>query len=84
MAALRNKDGVVIGACDSLSFGEAFGPKFDRIGRRPWGPWSDVAAADRARAAAADRARQAIAADIEIDTSPSMQDALGDWYKRLP
>jgi hypothetical protein len=76
MAALKNSAGVVIGACDSLSFGEAFGPKFDRIGRRPWGPWSD--------AAAADRARQAIAADIEIDTSPSMQEALGDWYKRLP
>jgi len=71
MPALRNKDGVVIGACDAGI------PMFDNIGRRPWGPWSDAAAADR-------RARQAIAADIEIDTSPSMQDALGDWYKRLP
>jgi hypothetical protein len=67
MAALRNKDGVVIGACDAGI------PMFDSIGRRPWGPWSD-------RRAAAERAPL----DIEIDTAPSMQDALGDWYKRLP
>ena len=67
MPALRNKDGVVIGACDAGI------PMFDNIGRRPWGPWSD-------RRAAVERAPL----DIEIDTAPSMQDALGDWYKAPP
>jgi hypothetical protein len=66
MAALRNRDGVVVGACDEGI------PMFDKQGRRPWGPWSE-----RKRASTT-------AADLEIDTAPTMQAALGEWYKRLP
>ena len=36
--ALRNKDGIVIGACDSLPL------EFDRNGRRPWRPRARPAA----------------------------------------
>jgi hypothetical protein len=66
--ALRDGAGRVVGACDE-------GLPFDVLGRRPWRPQSRPA--PRARIAAAD-------ITVEIDTTPSMQDTLGPWYRRLP